>query len=202
MKVLEFKYFDKNDITDGLYCAHLDNKLSHTIPWSRPYEYKFVMDELLKDKNKDIFIHNTCWGFTGVHIIFKNELEKCFSNVVNSDIKPSEFKNTIVYDITKDEPTFHNKFDYVLNISALEEIQNADHVELLKNHYNQLKIGGKLIITFDVHEVRGLQLAKVENFLGQKIKNVKEKLNGGNSKFKNEKYTHLNCGKLIIERDI
>jgi len=201
MKVLKFEYFDNNNTANKIYSTF--NETINTPPffWSRPYEYQFILDELLLDLNDNSSIHNTCWGFEGVHITFKNVLEKHFKNVTNSDIKKSDILNTIVYDITKDNPNLHNKFDYVLNISALEEIQNADHVELLKNHYNQLKIGGKLLITFDVHATRGLQLDKVEKFLGQKIKDVEHRLNGSNSKFKNERYSHLNCGKLIIEKD-
>ena len=58
-------------------------------------------------------------------IIFKNELDKNY-NCVHSDIKESKLHNAFVYDITKYPENKHiNKYDFVLNISTMEEIKSA-----------------------------------------------------------------------------
>ena len=117
-------------------------------------------------------------------------------NIVNSDIKRSNLKNTVIYDITKENNQYKEYFDYVINISAIEEI-NFDHLKIIKNLYMQVKKNGYLILTFDLP---GLQLGKIEDFLKAKIGNKKIKLNGSNSMVKNTKYSHLNCGVLIIQK--
>jgi hypothetical protein len=192
MIIENFSYFDCNDDVDVRFIDEYS--------WSRPYEYHFVLQELSKFENNDILIHNSCWGYMGVHITFKNILEKEYINVLNSDIQKSELPNTFVYDITKDNPVFHGKFDCIINVSTLEEIKNVPHVEILKNQIKQLKSGGKLIITFDLNDSRGLDLNAVELFLNRKITQVATPLNGSTSKYKNLRYSHLKCGYLTIKK--
>ena len=112
-KVLEFKLVD------------IDYKFDYKWGWwSRVYEYELVLQKL-HDLNdlKQTWIHNTCWGYQGCHILFKTELEYEFSNVINSDIQPSSVENTEVYDLKTPCPSeWEEKFDFVLNVSTIEEI--------------------------------------------------------------------------------
>lgn len=193
MIIEKFSYFSSTDT--------VDERLTHKDGWSRPYEYNFVLEELAQLNIETELIHNSCWGYKGVHITFKNVLESLYPNVTNSDILASKEANTFVYDITKDNQKFHNKFDYIINVSTLEEIKSMPHVEILKSQYKQLKQGGKFIITFDLNKSRGLQLEAVEKFLGQKITQVESPLTGLSSKYKNERYSNLKCGYLVIKKD-
>ena len=60
MKILEFSSVDKTFRHD------LDG-----VHWSRIYEYPLVLDLLDKyGAIKDSHVHNTCWGWEGVHIWF------------------------------------------------------------------------------------------------------------------------------------
>lgn len=188
MEVIEFRKIRKNDSHDLKYNW-----------WSRIYEYPLVIEAIDKymDKNNDIKIHNTSWGFEGVHIIFKNDLEKKYTEVVNSDIKKSDEPNTIIWDITtKADGNYMNYFDVVINVSTVEEVK-SDHVNILKNLLDQVKPGGLLIITFDLP---GLDLNSVENFLNSKLVTHDDDVNGSNSHFKNDKYSHLTCGLLVLKK--
>ena len=157
MEPIEFRYITKSDEFDDSY--------SH---WSRKYEYPTVINIL-----KNLFmdgtpkIHNTAWGYTETHIKFKNELEMIFgeNNVINSDIRESNVKNTCYYDIKKLSTDFADKFDCVLNISTLEHLEGG-HGLYLKNLYNQVKSGGYLILTFDLP---GLQLAVIEDMINKSL---------------------------------
>jgi hypothetical protein len=115
---------------------------------------------------KDISIHNSSWGFGGVHIAFKEDLESSFESVVNSDILHSDEPNTAVLDITAQPPEeYINKFDVVINVSTVEEV-DADHLEIIKNLLMQVRVGGYLIITFDLP---GMQLRKLERLFNISI---------------------------------
>jgi SAM-dependent methyltransferase len=194
MKVLEFRKIRKDDLYDLKYNW-----------WSRIYEYPLVIESIDKymdnnnnnNNNNNIKIHNTSWGFEGVHITFKNDLEKKYNEVVNSDIKESQELNTIIWDITNKPMGNHiNYFDVVINVSTVEEVK-SDHVNILKNLIAQIKDGGLLIITFDLP---GLDLDNVEKFLGVKLETHDDDVNGANSKLKNNKYGHLTCGLLVLRK--
>lgn len=191
MKVLEFRYITKNDIFDDTF-PH----------WSRKYEYPTVMDylfEIYDNKEPPIKVHNTSMGFdVDHHIRFKTMLESFFgeTNVVSSDLQPRYLPNSCVYDVTAyPSASFHEAFDCVLNISALEEIP-GDHVQHLLNLYANLKVGGYLIITFDLP---GFQLERVEEFLGQKISmnEYEDRIVGYGGPW----FDGLNVGLLIIQKD-
>ena len=189
MKIIKFKYFSTNDDYDLQY--------DDGYCWSRIFEYNAVLDFLQKDLNiKNKKIHNGCWGYQGVHILFKNNLESICDNVINSDIKYSNLSNTIVHNIIEDKCEFDDTFDYVINISTLEEI-NADHVELIKKQIKHLKSKGFLIITFDLP---GLQLENVENLCCKKIEVPDTLLTNFNSIIINKNFSTLNCGILIIQK--
>lgn len=193
MKVLEFKFISIEDNTD--------KKFEQAGAWSRIYEYPAVLECIDKYcKSKEPKIHNTSWGFEGVHVTFKTELERRYgvANVKNSDIKHSGYANTSIYNITQKPPEEEvSKYDVVLNISTVEEVENFSHVEIFNNLYNQVKDDGILVITFDYP---GLDLGSVEDHLGLKIKDNKEKLNGSNSVVENNIYSHLNCGLICAQK--
>lgn len=169
------------------------------VSWSRVYEYPLVINEIKKyyPNNQDIKIHNSSWGFQGVHVTFKNYLDSIYKNVTHSDIKYSNLKKTIVYDITKSpEDKYKEYFDVVINISTLEEV-NFDHLQSFKNLFDQVKIGGLLIITFDLP---GLQLNKFEALFDQKLKTSNIDINGFNSKLPFSTFGYLSCGIIVLKK--
>jgi hypothetical protein len=193
MKVLEFK------VIDNTYDSDMHYKW-----WSRIYEYPLVLSLLKKysaDKNSKI--HNTSWGsekfgsvYLDNHVKFKNKLDNDYEDVLHTDLIMSKLDKTDTYDITtRPSDKYINYFDFVLNISTLEEVKN-DHINSFNNLMSMLKENGHLIITFDLP---GLQLEKFENLFNQKIKSVENPLNGTNSKFQNKGYSHLNCGYLVVK---
>lgn len=119
--------------------------------WSRIYEYEWVLNSLKKlNINKNAFIHNSSWGFEGVHIDFKNELDKQYHNTIHTDIKISDLPNTYIYDITKKpDEMLLNKFDVVVNISTIEEVA-FDNISIFNNLIAQIKTNGYFIISFDL----------------------------------------------------
>lgn len=188
MKLLEFRKISIEDKYDETY--------NDGSAWSRVYEYPLVYDKIKGLYKKNNLIHNSSWGFAAVHITFKEKLEEHF-NVEHSDLRESLLENTFVYDITKREESLKEKYDIVLNISTLEEIKRVKHVDIFFNLLDQVKSGGFLICTFDLP---GLQLQSFEDLFEQKIAESGECLNGGNSKLKNNRYTHLNCGLMMVQK--
>lgn len=192
MKVIDFRYITKNDDFDDTY-PH----------WSRKYEYPTILsiiDNLIYDGNLGInpTIHNSSWGFdVEHHQRFKNNLETKYGvfSVTNSDILYREIPNSCVHDITQ-EPNekFKEAFDVVLNVSALEEIP-GDHIKYLSNLLQQVEPGGFLIITFDLP---GLQLNKIEEFLGQDIshKDYHDRIIGSGAPW----FDGLSVGLLVIQK--
>lgn len=186
MKIIDFRYITKNDEFDDTY-PH----------WSRKWEYPTILSIIKNLPITNPRIHNSSWGFdVEHHQRFKNELEKEFgiSAVTNSDILYREIPNSCIHDITKTpDDNFKKSFDIVLNISALEEIP-GDHLNYLKNLLSQVKDGGYLILTFDLP---GLQLSKIENYLGQEISHYKfhDRIIGSGAPW----FDGLNVGLLIIK---
>jgi len=160
MNILKFGFFSSDD--------NYDMRFRHNICWSRIYEYPFVLEEIESYKrDKQISspkIHNCSWGFDSMHVAFKTWLD-IFYDSIHSDIRPSSLYNTELWDITR-ESNYKNKFDIVINVSTLEEVE-GEHMLFLKNHYNQLKDGGRLIITFDYP---GFQLEKFQSLINRDIK--------------------------------
>lgn len=189
MKIKEFRFLTTEDRSDSLY------KHDGAI-WSRPYEYPFVLDSIQSYKNTTEKVHNTSWGYEGVHVIFKNELDKLY-DCIHSDIKLSNYDKTKLWDITK--PPEKNDivfYDVVINVSTVEEV-NYDHVSILKNLFSMVKPGGILIVTMDVP---GAQLDKITEWLGDQPKQSGKKLTGNNSAFPNSRYEHLNVVALVLEK--
>ena len=116
-------------------------KFQHEISWSRIYEYPWVLNELENEfsAGKDPFVHNCSWGFEDIHLVFKTWIDALFPLSIHSDVRPSTFHKTYVWDITQRPPDeIVNKFDAVLNISTLEHVP-FDHLKILENHLKQLK---------------------------------------------------------------
>lgn len=167
--------------------------------WSRIYEYPLVLDKIKEHTaTTDISIHNSSWGFNECHVNFKNDLEAEYSEVVNSDILPSDVPNTSIWDLTTAPPEeFIERFDFILNVSTVEEV-DADHLMIIENLIAQLKPGGFLIMTFDMP---GMQLKKLNNMVGQELLDFDDNINGVNSVIPTPKYGHLNCGLLVLRRN-
>lgn len=196
-KLLDFRKINIQDQTLDIFNTAAIDMVDNA--WSRVYEYPLVLNEIKKEypNNSDIKIHNTSWGFQGIHITFKNYLDSIYKKVLHTDIKKSSFSNTDIYDITK-EPSkeYINNFDIVINISTLEEVK-FDHIKSFSNLFTQVKNGGLLIITFDLP---GLQLEKFENLFNVKIKESSQDINGLNSIVPNKRYKKLSCGIIVLKK--
>ena len=198
-EVVEFRYLTVNDHCDTKYEA-----------WSRIYEYPYVLDTLVKlNANNESTIHNSSWGFEGCHVTFKNNLDGLYKNTTHSDIKESTLTNTIVYDITqKIEEKYINFFDFVLNVSTVEEVNYPNDI-VLNNLFEQVKPGGYLIVTFDYDQnicntfgIGSMNLSCVENYLNKKIQDnhYNSNINGNNSVLPNNLFSGLNCGALVLRK--
>lgn len=187
MKILEFNSIDRTFRYD-----------LEGIHWSRIYEYPLVLDLLDKyGAHNDSHIHNTCWGFEGAHIWFKNILDNKYINNINSDIKKSNEPNTFVYSLLNEpRKEWVEKFDFVLNISTLEEVK-ADHINIFQKSFSMVKPGGYFICTFDLP---GLQLKEFEQLFKQKYIVSDNLISGDNSEVTNTKYSHLKCGYMVIQK--
>ena len=199
MEVISFRFLNLDDTKNPKYEA-----------WSRIYEYPFVLDALTKlGASSNSTIHNTCWGFLSCHIEFKNDLDKLCNNVLHSDIRPSNLKNTIIYDATKKiEDKYINYFDFVINVSTIEEI-NHPNIEVFNNLLEQVKPGGYLIVTFDYDKNNcssygqgSMNLSEVETYVGQSCTPLEiNSINGSNSILPQHYFQNLNCGILILKKN-
>jgi hypothetical protein len=196
--VLEFRFLHLDDEYNKKYVA-----------WSRIYEYPIVLHMLSKlgaDLNSNI--HNTCWGFEGCHVTFKNDLDSLYKNTIHSDVRQYNIKNTMIYDITKKiDNKFVEYFDFVLNISTIEEVKYSN-IDIINNLFEQVRPGGYLIITFDYDKDNcntcgngSINLSVIENYIGKKIESIKiNSINGSNSILPNNLYNNLNCGILVLQK--
>src|SRR5437867_87097 len=110
-ELLDFRYINVDDEPD----ARFDDGLA----WSRVYEYPLALRFL--ESVEPVAIHNTSWGFEGIHVVFKEALDERF-DVLHSDRRPSDLPRTAIYDITTEAPAWAGRFDVVLSISTLEEV--------------------------------------------------------------------------------
>ena len=192
MKKLEFQSIDRSNRVD------LDGGW-----WSRVYEYPLILDLLEKyGATPQSNIHNTSWGWEGLaececHLWFKNILDKKYPNNINSDIRISNELNTYIYDLTTNpKEEWVENFDFVINISTLEEV-GADHIDVFNKSFSMVKKGGYFLCTFDLP---GLQLDKFEKYFNTKYEITPSPISGVNSDFKTERYAHLNCGYMVVQK--
>ena len=197
-EVLEFRLLNRSDIFDKDY-----------LYWSRIYEYPMVKKYLQKlGATEDSTIHNTCWGFEGVHVMFKDYLDSTYDNVLHSDIKKSELKNTFVYDITgSSDEKYKNYFDFVINISTIEEVNYPNDI-IINNLLDQTKPGGYLIVTFDYrkdvsgYQYNSMDVKTIESIFNVKLTTSDNDIPGLNSEFPEERNKLLQCGILVIKKSM
>lgn len=195
MKILSFKSIDTNYPSDT----------SKGWPWSRVYEYPLILNTI--EKYKFISkprIHNTSWGFEGCHVEFKDLLEQSY-DVLNSDLKPSSLPNTTIWNLLDDPlPHWAETFDFVINVSTLEEV-DTDHISIFNRLLFMTKPGGIVICTFDLP---GLQLDKFETLFNQKYQENSNHVTPSNS-VTNAHYPHpsymsynmhLKVGYLVVQK--
>ena len=161
--VIEFKFITKYDLYNEKW-----------IHWSRKYEYPITIDYIKKNNPKSI--HNTsCGGLNTkdcLHLTFCKKISEICTNTTHSDIwetygapKMPLNDNFKFYDITK--PYESQKFDMVINISTLEELNKKERDLAFINLYNQVNDGGTLFLTLDYPNV---DIEWIENLTGKKIK--------------------------------
>ena len=187
--VVDFRFAKSTDIYELKYEA-----------WSRIYEYSYILNFI---KSKLIAgevpkLHNSSWGYEGVHVIFRDDLDK-IADCIHSDKVHSNYRDTYFYDITTKNMKFNNKFDFVLNVSTIEHLNSQKEIlESIENLFEQVKINGYLILTFDYPRVN---LSDIENIVNVKCAEIKNRLNGNNSQIKNETYKDLNIVYLILQKN-
>jgi len=166
--------------------------------WSRVYEYELAISKLKSlGVQQESSLHNTCWGYHGSHILFKKELESISQNVTNSDALFSEIENTTTHDLRGSVPeNWIGKYDFVINISTIEEIPFS-HVKIVENLLSMTKNYGYLIATFDIP---GLQLDQIEKLLKRKIQHVEQPLRGDNSPYQMNEYSDLKVGYFVLRK--
>ena len=154
-------------------------------------------------------IHNTSWGFEGSHILFKNKLTENYPNTMHSDVLPSNLPNTYIYDITKRHTSdFDNYFDFIINVSTIEEV-NCPHRVVIENLMRQVKVGGYMILTFDFDKYdtgntfgrNTVYLPDIESYVNVRISEPNgPRLDGSNSMRVESYFSHLNVGVLILKK--
>jgi hypothetical protein len=199
MEVKEFRFLNIADTCDTKFEA-----------WSRIYEYPYVLETLKKlGATPESLIHNTSWGFDGCHVTFKNALDEAYPGSLHSDIRMSNLPNTMYYDITQPiSDEFKGAFDFVLNISTVEEVP-FNNIQIIKNLLEQLRVGGHLVLTFDVADGDymadgngSMNVGAVEEFVCSKINDYARipHIRGSLSKVPNNRWAHLRVGVLVIQK--
>jgi len=183
MKVNKFKFISPNDVHNPDFAIEF--------AWSRPYEYQACFEEL-KQRGASTVHNVACGGHYRVHRLFMNMLDENFS-CMHSDINTEYFH----YDVSDPMPSHKNHFTSVICISLLEHIDTPLEI-VFKNLYDQLQIGGTLIITFDYPTV---DLKAWEKFLQVKCQDGETRLSGANSIIKAPKWVNLNAIYLSITKD-
>jgi hypothetical protein len=108
-------------------------------------------------------------------------------NVLSTDQKKSKLENTEVYDLTHSpKKEWLEKYDFVLNISTLEEIP-VGQVDIFQNLLSMVKVGGYLIVTFDIP---GLKINEFEEYFNKKFESSDKKISNGS----------LTCGYMVIRK--
>lgn len=189
-ELIDFRFAEIGDKYDLKYNA-----------WSRIYEYPYVIDFIMGHKYKNFSvakIHNSSWGYKGIHVTFRDELD-AIGECVHSDIVSSEFRETYYYDITTENRDFENKFDFVLNISTIEHLNTSQEtLSAIQNLFKQVKLGGYLILTFDYPRVN---LVEIEALIGSKCRRSINAVNGENSAVPDKVYKNLNVVYLILKKN-
>jgi hypothetical protein len=156
--------------------------------WSRMYEWGYVLHELSKLQTP-IRIHNTCVGPGLIHKQFHDALVGTNHTIVNSDVQLTDinrsFDNMHYYNIAT-KWNRSREFDVVLCISTFEELPSVNKrfkgspeermnnlKSLLSNFTDQVKHGGRLILTLDYPDI---DYVIWEKLFGVKIKHLEHRL--------------------------
>lgn len=186
MKINEFRFLNPQE-------NFLDRSFYN---WSRCYEWGYVL-HVLKNYN-NIKIHNTCCGPSEIHKQFHDALCDTGNTIINSDNRitdmNSKFQNFKVYDLTTKDT---EKYDMVLCISTLEELPKNEAENVFNNLLDQVKPGGRLIITCDYPDV---SVETLEKILSHKCERAETILNGTNSIYAEFTYSHLSVILIDIEK--
>lgn len=184
MKVLEFRYFSKDDLCDTKRLAR-----------SRCYEYPFVLETIKNIWIDNPIIHNTWCGWWDIHIKFSDELENYWT-VINSDTdwiwdwkRNNEF---MIYDIMK---WWDIQADITLCVSTLEHLSNQ--VLALQNLIKDTKEWWYLIITLDSPPV---DIKAIEEYLWVECSDTTNRLNPKNSVCPHPDWDWINIVKLVIKK--
>lgn len=192
-KTIDFRFASKDDVHEPVFV------LPHM--WSRPYEYHYVLDFIRLNTLKDWgvpLIHNSSWGFEGVHVTFRDMLDE-IGDCLHSDIVKSKFRDTFRYNITKENKDLENKFNFVINISTIEHLNGrGSRIAAIENLFKQVKPGGYLVITFDYPKAN---LSEIEELMRSKCIIVENALNGDNSVMPNKRCSGLNIVYLVLQKD-
>ena len=130
-------------------------------------------------------------------MLFKNQLDEKYGNVIHSDVKVSKLPKTSTYDVTVRPPKiWKDKFDFVINVSTVEEI-NYSHIKVIENLLEMVKSGGYLIVTFDLP---GMQLHALEKLFNSKLPESINAITPINSVFPMPEYGTLKVGYFVIKR--
>jgi len=185
--VEEFRFFDVADSFDLKWGW-----------WSRVYEYEAIL-EVLKtlEAHEGTQIHNTCWGWHGSHVLFKQALDQDYPETIHSDLRPSNLPSTFVHDLRRDvPPEWVEGFDVVLNVSTIEEI-DFSHVRILERLLRMTRPGGHVIATFDFP---GIQLDAIESLFGVPITGATDPVTGQSSPYVMPEFSDLTVGCVILKR--
>lgn len=191
IEIVDFRFASPTDFYDSKY--------SQSGAWSRPYEYPYVINFIKENIQTDkVKIHNSSWGFEGIHVTFRDELD-LIGECIHSDIVFSEHRQTYYYDITTENKELENTFDFVVNVSTIEHLKTAnDRISSIQNLFKQVKVGGYLILTFDYPRV---SLFEIESLVNGKCVKPSIVLNGENSSNQNLNYKDLNIIYLILKKN-
>lgn len=167
--------------------------------WSRVYEYEAILSSLRALGAHDgTRIHNTCWGWHGSHVLFKQVLDQDYPGTIHSDLRPSSLPKTFVHDLRDPIPKeWVEAFDVVLNVSTVEEIDHS-HVRILERLLEMTRAGGHVIATFDFP---GIQLDAIEGLFGRHIDMPEDPVTGATSPYMMTEFNDLMVGCLILKRE-
>jgi hypothetical protein len=125
------------------------------------------------------------------------ELESRFGEVLNSDLRHSDLPGTTILDVTKTPPPeLKSRFDFVINVSTLEEVHSSQ-IKVLDNLLTMAKPGGYVLITFDLP---GLQLESFEALFGKTIEVPETPISGATSAIADERWGDLRFGSMVIQK--
>lgn len=184
MRVKEFRYLA---VDEPFAAPEFPN-------WCRTHEWGYVLSVL---KNvPDASVHNTSAGTWELHRQFHEALEDIAGEVVSTEIVWTDVNRTFVsgmYDILKPADRI---YDVVLSISTLEHLEKREETVPLAYRNLLAQTKKRLIITWS--EPSGVTEI-FEGLLGQRCRDVEERLNGMNGLYKAPNTPYDSIGLLDIE---